>query len=304
MAETGYVHLTDRGVLALEGADRVTFLQGLISNDVRLVGADRAIYACLLTPQGKFLHDFFIAQFADATRGDLFVIDCERDRRDDLFRRLRMFKLRSKIELSDASDRYAVAALLGEGLPADPGSEPGSAVPFAGGVAFRDPRVAALGLRAIIPTHSVAELALPALPVTAYERLRLELGVPDGSRDMTVEKAILLENNIDALNGISWDKGCYMGQELTARTKYRGLVKKRLLPVRYDGAAPEPGSPVLDGEKEVGEMRTALDGRGLALLRLDGIQAAALAGRPLMASGVEIRPVADAAAAAMVNEES
>jgi folate-binding protein YgfZ len=208
-----------------------------------------------------------------------------------------MFKLRSKIDLSDVTESYAVVALLGDGLPIDPGPAPGNAVGVAGGVVFRDPRMAALGVRAILPQEALERLGMRRLPLELYERRRLELGVPDGSRDMPVEKAILLENNIDALNGISWDKGCYMGQELTARTKYRGLVKKRLFPVVFEGEPPEPGSLVRDGDREIGEMRTSLDGRGLALLRLDGIQAAASGGRPLTAAGVEIRPMAEMAMA-------
>jgi folate-binding protein YgfZ len=105
-----------------------------------------------------------------------------------------------------------------------------------------------------------------------YDRLRLSLGVPDGSRDLPVEKAILLENGFDELHGIDWQKGCYMGQELTARTKYRGLVRKRLLPVEIEGPLPAPGTPVMAGDKEAGEMRSGADGLGLALLRLEHLE--------------------------------
>src|SRR5262249_46274588 len=102
-----------------------------------------------------------------------------------------------------------------------------------------------------------------------YDRLRLSLGVPDGSRDLPVEKAILLESGFDELNGIDWQKGCYMGQELTARTRYRGLVRKRLLPVEIEGPAPAWGTPITLGAEEAGEMRSASDGLGLALIRLE-----------------------------------
>ena len=104
---------------------------------------------------------------------------------------------------------------------------------------------------------------------TAYDRLRVALGVPDGSRDLKVEKAILLENGFDELNGIDWDKGCYMGQELTARTRYRGLVRKRLMPVEIDGPAPDAGTPVMLGDKEAGEIVSTTDGLALAMLRLE-----------------------------------
>src|SRR5262249_3416018 len=112
-----------------------------------------------------------------------------------------------------------------------------------------------------------------------YDRLRLSLGVPDGSRDLPVDRAILLENGFDELHGIDWQKGCYMGQELTARTRYRGLVRKRLLPVEVEGPLPAPGTPVMAGDKEVGQMRSGGDGLGLALLRLEHLDAERLTAR-------------------------
>ena len=105
----------------------------------------------------------------------------------------------------------------------------------------------------------------------AYEDLRLGLGVPDGSRDLVVEKSILLEAGFDELNGVDWHKGCYIGQELTARTKYRGLIKRRLVPVAIDGPAPTPGTVVTADGRDVGEMRSSNGGRGLALLRTDAV---------------------------------
>ncbi len=275
-ADKVYVPLDGRGVLALSGADIRPFLQGLISNDIDKVAAERAIYAAFLTPQGKYLHDFFVAETAAG-----LLLDGEVARREDLLRRLKLYRLRSKVELADATDRYRVVALIGEaalaavGLPA----EPGAAKPFAGGAAFVDPRLAAAGARAILPreadTAAIDGLGFTAGDEADYDRLRLSLGLPDGSRDMVVEKATLLESGFDELNGVEWDKGCYMGQELTARTKYRGLVKKRLMPVTVDGTAPEAGTPILAGDKEAGEMRSSSDGQGLALMRLEALDKAA-----------------------------
>jgi folate-binding protein YgfZ len=114
--------------------------------------------------------------------------------------------------------------------------------------------------------------------------------VPDGSRDLTVEKAILLESGYDELNGVDWQKGCYIGQELTARTKYRGLIKKRLMAVRVEGALPAPGTKVMLGDQEAGELRSGQDGIALALLRLDAV-AAASAGQPLVAGAARLMPI-------------
>ena len=287
MADAFALWPADRGLIRIEGPDVRAFLQGIVSNDVNKVSPARAVYAALLTPQGKFLHDFFIAELAGA-----LVLDCEAARRDDLLRRLSRFKLRSKVALAAGPEGHAVALVYGAGALAalGLGAERGSAKAFAGGVAYTDPRLAEIGARAILPAEAggaaLAEAGIAAGEAGAYERLRLALGLPDGSRDLEVEKAILLENGFDELAGVDWDKGCYMGQELTARTHYRALIKKRLVPVGIEGPAPAPGTPVLAGETEVGIMRSSADGAGLALLKVE-----ALSGIPnLVAGAARIEP--------------
>jgi len=290
MAERFYLILEDRGLLSVSGDDRSTFLQGLISNDITKVAADRAIYASLLTAQGRFLHDFFIAE-----QNGAYVIDAEAARIDDLRRRLMLYRLRSKVTIAPLTDLVVVAA-FGEGtLPAlGLGDEPGRAASVAGGLAYVDPRLSGLGARIILPRERIEALASAGFQAgerVAYDRLRLSLGVPDGSRDLPVEKALLLENGFDELNGVDWKKGCYVGQEVTARMKYRALVRKRLLPVRLEGAPPEPGTPVvLDGE-EAGEMRSAAGGWGLALLRLEIVEKAEREGRSLSAGSASVTPL-------------
>jgi folate-binding protein YgfZ len=275
-----------RGVIAVAGEDRQAFLQGLVSNDVRRVSAERAVYAALLTPQGRYLHDFFIAAI-----GDTLYLDCEAERRDDLRKRLSLYRLRSKVTLADATESHAVVLMFGDDVPAKLGlpAEPGRAAALEGGLAYVDPRLPELGARAILPRDRTAALparfGLAAGTADDYDRLRLSLGVPDGSRDLPVEKAILLENGFDELGGIDWEKGCYMGQELTARTRYRGLVRKRLLPVAIDGPLPAPGTPLMLGDKEAGEMRSGRDGLGLALLRLEYLDSG-----PLVAGDSRVTP--------------
>jgi len=256
--QSRFAILDDRGLLAVGGDDRVPFLQGLVSNDMNNVGPARAVYAALLTAQGKYLHDFFVLAHAGA-----LLLDCERARLDDLRKRLSIYKLRSKVTLEDASDNFSVAALFGDdwrdgfGL----GEAAGATVAFAGGIVCVDPRLADAGGRAVLP-RGTAEAALSKAGLVKattaeYDRLRLSLGLPDGSRDLVVDKSILLESGFDELNGVDWKKGCYMGQELTARTKYRGLVKKRLVPVVLDGPPPQPGTQVTLAGREAGEMRSA-----------------------------------------------
>jgi len=279
--------LADRGVLAIEGPDAREFLQGLISNDIEKVTPERTIYAALLTPQGKYLFDFFVSQ-----AGERLLFDCEHSRLPDLQKRLRMYKLRAQVELADVSGDFAVAALWGADAPATAGlgSEAGNAKPFEDGTLAADPRLAEAGLRAVLPADRAAiildGLGAELVDAADYDRHRLNLGLPDASRDLIVDKAILLESGFDELNGVDWNKGCYMGQELTARTKYRGLVKKRLVPVAIDGPAPDPGTPLKAGDREVGEMRSSTETIGLALVRLDAIEA----GDAFAAEGATVTP--------------
>ena len=264
-----YVLLEDRGLIGLAGGDGRTFLQGLICNDIDKVAADRAIHAAFLTPQGKYLHDFFITE----DNGGLLV-DCEGPRLDDLKKRLTMYKLRADVEITDRTPDFKVAALLGSGV-AGLSDEAGSAAAFAGGVAYVDPRLAAMGVRIVVPGDAVQALEdaeFTQAPFADYDTLRINLGLADGSRDMTVDKAILLENGFDEMGSADWNKGCYLGQELTARTKHRGLIKKRLAPVEIDGPAPAPGTPVLLGADEAGEMRSSCGNVGLALLRIEHLE--------------------------------
>jgi folate-binding protein YgfZ len=287
MTEAHFVVLEDRGVLAVSGPDRRSFLQGLVSNDVEKVAADRALYAALLTAQGKYLHDFIMVE-----HGEAIWLDAETARLADLKRRLSLYRLRAKVVIEERPD-LAVAAVFGDGALAALGlpQDPGVARAEADGVVMVDPRLAELGARAILSRDRIrSELAGRGLAETdfaAYDRHRLSLGVPDGSRDLVLEKSILLESGFEELHGVDWQKGCYIGQELTARTKYRGLIKKRLFPVAIEGPAPEPGTIVMLDGREAGEMRSSRDGIGLALLRLDAIEA----GQPFVAGEATLRAV-------------
>ncbi|MBP2310956.1 YgfZ/GcvT domain-containing protein [Azospirillum soli] len=289
--QAGYAVLENRAVVAVGGEDRAAFLQGLVSNDVLRISESRAAYALLLTPQGKFLHDFRIAE-----SGGALLLDPETARREDFLRKLKMYKLRSKITLEDRAANHAVVALFGGDALARLGlsEEPGAAVPFAGGIAFTDPRLPALGARAFLPkADAVAALEAAGFVQRTpedYDRHRLALGVPDGTADLVPDKSIPLENDLDDLNAISWDKGCYMGQELTARTKYRALIRKKLFPVAVDGPLPAPGTPVTLEDREVGEVRSGCGAVALALLRLEDIARAEQEQIALKAAGATLTP--------------
>ncbi|MGD0434761.1 MAG: folate-binding protein [Acetobacteraceae bacterium] len=256
--------LPGRAALAVTGEDRVGFLQGLVSNDVAEVAPGRAVWAALLTPQGKWLADFFIN-----SDGERLLLDCERAQLPMLRQRLSRYRLRSRVALSDA-ELHVYVAWDGDTVAAEPDVM---------GIVARDPRLPEAGWRV---------LSLDPIPTNATEAEwdlhRLDLGLPDGSRDMESEKSVLLEAGFDELNGVSWTKGCFMGQELTARTKYRGLVKRRLVPVRIEGPVPAPGSPVMHNGREVGTMRSANGQRGMALLRLEALESTLTSGEAAITS--------------------
>ena len=250
--------LPERGVIEVGGPEARAFLQGLITNNMDLVGPARAIYAALLTPQGKFLFDFFVVQL-----GENFLLECEAARLADLCKRLNFYKLRSRITIRDASADFAVAALLPENKEH---GQPGAAHAQQGGVIFTDPRLAAMGARMILPPTALG--AYEQLPFNDYDRLRLSLGLADGAHDIAVEKYFLLEANFEELNGVDFKKGCYIGQELVSRMKHRGVVRKRILPVSVEGPCPPPGTPILAAGREVGVLHSSQDTLALAFLRL------------------------------------
>ncbi len=258
---TYLAYLPDRGVIAVTGPDRVAFLQGLVSNDVAQAAPGRAVWAALLSPQGKWLADFFIL-----SDGEQLLLECERAQTAMLVPRLSRYRLRAQVTVADVSSDWAVHAAWG-------GPPPEAALVAA------DPRLPEAGWRVL------AAVPMPGNASTAaWDSHRLALGLPDGSRDLEADKTVLLEAGFDELAGISWTKGCYMGQELTARTKYRGLIKRRLVPVAVVGELPPPGTPVLQNGVEVGALRSGRAGTALATLRLNALRS------PLTCGGAILTP--------------
>jgi len=247
------VHLTDRAVLAVSGPEARDFLQGLITNDVTALGPGIGIYAALLSPQGKILFDFFLAEGDGA-----LLIDCAATATDMLLKKLRLYKLRAKVEI-EARDQLGVyAALPGEAAAravsfADPRLDPSL-----------DPSLAVLPARSIGAVAEMPRLAGPA----AYEHVRLQAAVPEAA-DFGFEKIFALDAGLDELHGVAFDKGCYVGQELTARMKHRATARKRPYRISAEQALPPIGTPVTCGAVEIGEILSTYGRTGFALLRLD-----------------------------------
>ncbi len=266
------VPLPGRGLITIAGTDRVSYLQGLVSNDVTRVDERHGVWTALLSPQGKYLHDFLIV-----ASGEVLLLDCEGgDRMMDLGRTLHRFKLHSDVALGMARD-WSCYHIVNAGMTSPLGE---ALTGLTDTVAFDDPRHDQAGIRIIskLGADALAEkLGIGLGAEGDYASTRIALGIPEGQQDMEPGKAILLENGFDELGGIDWSKGCYMGQELTARTKYRGLVKKRLVPIT---GLEESDLPLKSGDvitfqgKSVGDIKSSTGSTALALVRLDALNAA------------------------------
>lgn len=241
-----YTKLPGRGLIRVGGADAAAFLQNIITNDIRALNHQPALYACFLSAQGKFLHDFFVTK-----QDDSYLLECEGgDRAADLMKKIKLYKIGMKVELScdPEIDIYAV-------------------IDASASAGYPDPRHPAMGWRSFIKPD-----ALPERDFTAWDEHRLRLSIPDGSRDMIVGSDTLLDCNIDKFYGLSFDKGCYVGQEITARMHLRGLVKKHLHTVEINGPVPAPGTDIHINGKLCGQMRSSCGQVGLAMIRDDFLE--------------------------------
>jgi len=266
--------LADRGVVSVSGEDAAGFLQGLLTNDVEKLAPGAARYAALLTPQGKILFDMIVVRAPDAG-GPVFLIDCSAGQAADLAKRLGFYKLRAKVAIADESATRAVVAFWG--------GEPGA---IEGGIRYADPRDPRLGWRAILPR--AAADAVGSEHAAEYEALRIGAATPKGGVDFAYGDAFPHDVNLDLLNGVDFDKGCYVGQEVVSRMKHRGTARKRIVRVKLAGPPPDPGAPVMDRELAVGTLGSSSGREALGLLRLDRVEDAAAAGRTLSAGGVAL----------------
>lgn len=272
----------ERGIIRITGEDSRSFLQGLISNDIDRANGALGLYAALLTPQGKYLFDFFIIAHSGA-----LLLDCPAGDVEPLIKKLTMFKLRSKVVLEDVSADFDVYVLFGDDTSDVLNESDGQMTRDDGVIAYADPRLPEAGVRALTPRgFDAASLGGDAADEDTYQRHRIRLGLPEAPDDLQKDKSILLESGFDELSGVDWKKGCYMGQELTARTKYRGLIKKRLVPVILAGATPPASMDLTSEGKLVGELRSINGDLAMAMLKIPAIRA----GLPIMAGETQVTP--------------
>ncbi len=262
--------LPDRAVLQIGGSEAQDFLQNLLSNNLDLISPERAIYTLLLTPQGKYLFDFFLME-----KDGAYLVDCDREVAPELLKRLTFYKLRADVSLSNLSQDWAIGVAFDSDAAAE-ATKSGEATPFQGGVQFHDPRLPALGKRFLVPKDNIeaalTEAGSPCEPQD-YDRFRLSLAIP-GAGDLVADKTFPLEANLDLLNAIDYQKGCFVGQEVTSRTHRQGKVRKRILCVSSATALPTPGCAVMAGDRQAGTLLSSSGTQGLALLRLDRLDQA------------------------------
>jgi folate-binding protein YgfZ len=274
--------LPERGVVKVVGEDARKFLNGLLTTDIGQVTPERAVFAALLTPQGKIMVDMIVAENPPEDGGGFFL-DIPRALALTLVDRLNFYKLRAKVLAEDLSEVLGVMAIWdGAGNTEY-------------GLCYADPRLPALGIRCMLPPHLAAEaaadLAATLVEDKEYEAHRIALGTPRGGLDFQYNDAFPHEADMDQLNGIDFDKGCYIGQEVVSRVEHRGTARKRVVPVTYQDFAAEAGVPVRVGDIDVGVMGSSAQGRGLAMLHLGRIGDALAAGHPIVSGGVAIHPI-------------
>ena len=272
--------LPDRGVVKVSGVDARDFLNGLVTTDVTLLRPGLGRFGALLTPQGKITVDFLVTE-APSGHGGGFLIDVPRPLAKGLADKLGFYKLRAKVAVENLSDSLGVLAAW----DGDPATQPD--------LAFADPRNAALGWRILVPAELAQKVAdligADLVDSAAYDAHRIASGVPRGGLDFMYGDAFPHETNMDRLNGVDFEKGCYVGQEVVSRMQHRGTARTRTVRVIVDGPAPEPGAAILAGDRTVGTMGSTAGHNGLALIRIDRAADALDAGVPLTAGGLAIR---------------
>lgn len=287
MSTAFIAHLPDRGAVAVTGPDAAKFLQGLVTNDVAHLetAADdvafraAAAHAALLSAQGKILFDFFCVRTPQG-----FVLEVAMAKAADLAKRLAMYKLRAAVAIEDVSEAFDVLALWGKNAC--------SSGPTIDTVAFADPRHADLGTRILAEKRFARDIASAtngtAVDTAAYHAHRIALGVPEGGKDYDFGDAYPHEADFDLFAGVSFTKGCYVGQEIVARMQHKTAIRKRVVRVRGEAPLATGRPDVLAGDVSLGRLGSVAGTHGLALLRLDRAQEFSEKGIALTAGGTAI----------------
>ena len=247
--------LEDRAILYINGDDAKEFLQNLISNDINKVNDDNSCFASLLTPQGKFLFEFIIVKHKSG-----YFIDCEKSQANDLFKQLSIYKLRSKVEILNLSNEFVIAVLDSEKFLSFDNAKDvlGHTVKYREDPIVLDPRHKELGARLIINLEklylSLKKLGLKSADPIEYYKISHQLGIVPKDLNKLQNKLFGIECNFEELNGLDFKKGCYVGQENTARIKLKNKLSKRLLPIQVTIGKLNQDEPIYNNEVEIGKI--------------------------------------------------
>ncbi|KRO61536.1 MAG: aminomethyltransferase [Pelagibacteraceae bacterium BACL5 MAG-120705-bin12] len=247
--------LEDRAILYINGDDAKEFLQNLISNDINKVNDDNSCFASLLTPQGKFLFEFIIVKHKSG-----YFIDCEKSQANDLFKQLRIYKLRSKVEILNLSNEFVIAVFDSEKFLSFDNAKDvlGHTVKYREDPIVLDPRHKELGARLIINLEklylSLKKLGLKSADPIEYYKISHQLGIVPKDLNKLQNKLFGIECNFEELNGLDFKKGCYVGQENTARIKLKNKLSKRLLPIQVTKGDLHQDEPIYNNEVEIGKI--------------------------------------------------
>ena len=247
--------LDDRAILYINGEDAKEFLQNLISNDINKVSDVNSCFSSLLTPQGKFLYEFIIIKHKSG-----YLLDCEKPQAEELFKQLSLYKLRSKVEILNLSNEFVVAAFSHEKFLTfdEAKDQPGYTIKYREDPIFLDPRNKDLGARLIINLEklylSLKKLDLNDANLKEYYSLSHSLGIVPKDLNKLKDKLFGIECNFEELNGIDFKKGCYVGQENTARIKLKNKLSKRLFPINLINGKLHEGESIYNNEIEIGKV--------------------------------------------------
>lgn len=273
MAVASIAKLEDRGVVLVSGTDAYKLLAGLITSEMADLGSNGALFAGLLSPQGKILFDFIVSNFDGGYR-----LDVARDKATELVKRLTLYRLRAAVEIKDVSEAWSVLAAWGDNVSGD---------------GLADPRRPELGKRIIVPADDASKVIAVSganhVQPELYHQHRIDIGVPEGGKDYDFGDAYPHEALFDQVNGVSFTKGCYVGQEIVSRMEHRGTARKRVVRVTGERELSSERPQVFTGDQPIGKLGSVHDQDGLALLRLDRAAEASRKGLAITADGVAVK---------------
>lgn len=288
MTIPSFCTLNSRSVIKISGSDAKDFLQGLITNEISAASTSQAIYAALLTPQGKILFDFFISQ----PQPDIYWLECSRDQCAELTKRLTFYKLRADVTLTPLGDDLKVSCIWGEGIQGLLDiANAGAAGPVLGGYGYVDPRTAQAGLRIIATAEDLAEnlgnFEVNIVDSEVYTAHRVQLGLADSDADIGSSLRFAHECNLDMTNGVDFSKGCYVGQEVVSRMHHKQAARKRILVISSSHPL-ETGATVSVEDRSIGEVLSTVNTHALATIRLDKAHSALTAQKEITVDGMAI----------------